>query len=460
MAKDNTRKSTINKMLLMAIICIILGSVCLVYYFKETRVTVVNFKENSNADYKVYLKENEFYDKNYLEEDNQYIAELIDKIDTKFNYNMNISNRYTYNYTYKLIAEVEVKDLVNNNTIYEFKENLIESEEKSNTGELVINENVEINYPKYNELISKFKNTYELNNSKSNLNIVLYLNINRLNNNKNLINNKKVSSITIPLTENTISIDRNNNEQVYTFNIIGNKDDYIYWVSAAAVLFLFIGLIYIIMVIIYAKRTRTAEMIYEKELKNITSNYDSYIQRISENYDIGTSQVIKIESFNDMLEIRDTLKQPILMLENETKTGTFFIIPATNNIIYTYALRVVDIEAKMKGNDIPSYDIKEIPREKKYTKEYIDEEITRTSKMPSIDSKNVIKGNKDKENDLYEQLELTRSFSIDEIKKAVRKAKKRKDERLKEKEETKRQLQKRKQQLRRQQSVKKTKNKK
>ena len=66
---------------------------------------------------------------------------------------------------------------------------------------------------------------------------------------------------------------------------------------------------------IYIRKTRTAEMIYEKEIKSITTSYEAFIQKINGSYDIGTSQVIKIESFNDILEIRDTLKQTILMLK-------------------------------------------------------------------------------------------------------------------------------------------------
>jgi hypothetical protein len=51
---------------------------------KESKLSVVACSENSNVDYKVYLKENKFYEKDYLEKDNQYIASLINKIETKF----------------------------------------------------------------------------------------------------------------------------------------------------------------------------------------------------------------------------------------------------------------------------------------------------------------------------------------------------------------------------------------
>ena len=103
--------------------------------------------------------------------------------------------------------------------------------------------------------------------------------------------------------------------------------------------------------------------------------------------------------------------------KNEQKNGTFFIIPATNSIIYTYAFRVVDIKAKIYGKEIPTYDITEIPhpdfkKNKKYTDKYIKDQITMTTAMRKVDVDNVIKGNKDKDTDLYDQLEKTSSYKF------------------------------------------------
>ena len=40
-----------------------------------------------------------------------------------------------------------------------------------------------------------------------------------------------------------------------------------------------------------------------------------------------------------------------------------------------------------------------------------------TTAMSKVDAKNVIKGNKDKDTDLYEQLEKTSSFDVSELRK-------------------------------------------
>ena len=429
--KDNFRNTEIRNLILMVILTLVIGFASLLFYATRDKTRYIQYNENSIVDYKVYLKDNDFYKEDYLGKNKGYIASLIESISTNFQYKLDFSEDVNYKYSYRITAEVDVKDGKNDNNIYHLSEDLVTKTLALNKGDLFIDESLNVNYGEYNNLISRFKNVYDLKNTDANLNIYLYVNVQDIDkSNVTSLMEKKVSSLTIPLTENTVSIDIGN-------NIISSKDnrleltrkaDYT-WVLIISLLYLIIAITYIVYTIMYILKSRTAQMIYEKEIKSIMNNYDSYIQRINGSYDIGTSQVLKIESFNDMLEIRDTLKQPILMLENEEKNGTFFIIPATNSIIYTYALRVVDIKAKMDGNEIPTYDITEIPhsefmKKKKYTDKYIQDQITMTTAMPTVDEKNIIKGSKDTEKDLYDQLEKTSSYDLSEIRKAEKEAKK------------------------------------
>lgn len=423
--KENYRKTEIKNLVWMIIITAIIGLVALIFYTTRDRNYFIVYDEKSDIDYKVRLKENEFYEEEYLDKDKGYVASLIDRISTEFRYDLVFSKNVAYKYSYRIVADVEVEDETVNSTIYHYSEDLVKKDLKASTGSLFIDENLSIDYAKYNNVISKFKEVYELSNTSAKLNIDLYVNVQDVDGSKtSALVDRKVSGLSIPLTERTIAIDIGN-------NIINNKDnrievtktDNIGWVLIIAVFYLTIAVVYSIYLYIYLKRTRTAQMIYDKEIKSILSNYDGYIQRISGTYDMGTSQVLKIESFTDMLEIRDTLKQPILMLENETKDGTFFIIPATNSIIYTYSLRVVDIKAKMDEKEVPTYDITAIPqpdfeKNKTYTDEFIKEQITKTTLMPTVDESNIIQGSNEPERDLYEQLEKTRSFDIREIRRA------------------------------------------
>ena len=438
MAKDSVRKRRIVFLIFMVVLSFFASIFSITFYFISKSPEVNLFSETSKVDYKVLLKENEFYEEKYLEKDNEYIASLIDNIESVFKYTLNLPEKSNYNYSYKIVAEINVEDAVSKNSIYNFNEELFTSAEIYNIGFLNIEKQIDIDFEKYNDIVNKFKSVYELSTATSNLDVVMYVSIDNVNNSSLSIVDKKVASYSIPLGQNTLSIENNATELKDYVRLENLNEKGLFYFLVLGLFFMIFAIVLLIYVIYYTIKTRTSKMIYEKEIKSISNNYSSYIQRISGSYDIGTSQVIKIESFNDILEIRDTLKQPILMLENEDKDGTFFIIPATNSIIYVFALRVIDIEAKMKGKEVPTYNINDIPHEdflknKKYTEDFIKDEITRTSMIPAVDDSNVIQGKNNKTMDLYDQLELTRSFSIDEIKKAVKEAKKKKAEEEKKK---------------------------
>ena len=46
--------------------------------------------------------------------------------------------------------------------------------------------------------------------------------------------------------------------------------------------------------------------------------------------------------FAELLEIRDTIRQPIFMYENEDKTATKFFVVTCVNSIYSYEIKVED----------------------------------------------------------------------------------------------------------------------
>jgi hypothetical protein len=86
--------------------------------------------------------------------------------------------------------------------------------------------------------------------------------------------------------------------------------------------------------------TRTPDITYTARVKKILSQYKSYIQRINNMFEIGGYQVIMVDTFDEMLEIRDTIQAPILMNENADKTCTKFIIPTDSKLLYVYTVSV------------------------------------------------------------------------------------------------------------------------
>jgi hypothetical protein len=117
------------------------------------------YKENSNINYLVYLKDNSFYDEPYLPKGMKYIASSIDYLDINFNYNFKMNEQMNYDYYYYIEADVKVFDQNDQtNIIYEKKQKLVDDKVYTDQEGLafIIDENLKINYGEYNDLIKSF----------------------------------------------------------------------------------------------------------------------------------------------------------------------------------------------------------------------------------------------------------------------------------------------------------------
>ena len=209
--KESLRKQEIKKLIYIVIFTFLIGAITLTIFLLNNNTKYIEYNENSDIDYKVYLKENEFYKEKYLEKGNSYIASLIESIKTEFKYTINFNEELDYNYSYKISADVDVEDENSDTTLYHFQENLVKKESKNSVKENTIKENIDIDYEHYNNLINRFKDIYELRNAKSNLSISLYVTVETEEDERTILKDKKVSSIIIPLTQNTVNIDISNN---------------------------------------------------------------------------------------------------------------------------------------------------------------------------------------------------------------------------------------------------------
>ena len=203
-----------------------------------------------------------------------------------------------------------------------------------------INEEVTIDYNRYNDLINNFINIYEVGNIDSNLTVSMYVDVvGSCGNFQNNSKNESVMTLTIPLTTSTMAIDikndlidTNNNE------IICEEKSKINLIFLALAVISFITTVLLIAdFVLYIKKTRSAKTKYEKEIKKILNNYRQYIQKVDNTVNFKNYQEINVSTFTDLLEIRDTVQEPILMIEE--KKNTKFIIP-TNNILYIYIVKI------------------------------------------------------------------------------------------------------------------------
>ena len=351
------RRNTVFTYIIIIVAVFFLAFLLFLLYNKVNKSQYVRYDETGNIDYTVHYKENDYFESNFLGSNRQYIASLIENINAVFNYKIALEDdNVEYKYSYGIEAQVIVKDKNNQNIFYDRSEILIpEKENMSSVNEVNITESLNIDYGKYNNQIKNLVNTYDLKTAESTLNINMYVNVvGSCEEFTNTPEKERVISLTIPLTEDTIAIDFVDDIVTSTNNVMkctssGFLNGIILFL---ALLLTGFGILLIIIVIRYEIKTRTAETIYEKELKKILNNYGNSIQVIGNEFEFKNYQLLKIETFYDLLEISDKLRQPILMRENKEKNGAYFVIPSVTKILYVHRIKVSDIKKEMTQKNI------------------------------------------------------------------------------------------------------------
>ena len=309
----------------------------------------IGYSESGSIDYNVFLKENEFYDTTYLEKDQAYVASLIDKIVADFSYEIDMdTDDVNYRYSYSIKSRLEIIDNTSKVAIFNPEYELVNKQNKSqsSSSRLNINEIVVINYDQYNDLAKKFLDTYALDSTTSN--IVVTLEVDVLSD-CNAFTGSNVDSYTselrIPLTTKTVNINMTSavpNAEASMIACTRGMGSEVFK-TTAIVLGVVDGLL-ILLLLAFVYLTRTEDITYTARVKKILSQYKSYIQRINNLFDTSSYQIIYVDAFDEMLEIRDTIQAPILLHENADKTCAKFLIPTDSKLLYVYEIKIEGYE--------------------------------------------------------------------------------------------------------------------
>ncbi len=347
----------------IVVVCGIIGMllilliVCLSLTFK--REYKLHYSDVSNLDYNVYLKENDFYDMKYLPKDKIYVSSLIDYIDADFDYIFKSDENIGLEYTYYVRASV----LVNNSdgkNIFKKEETLLDKKSFSdmNKDTFSVNENVKIDYGKYNKLASDFVDQLNIS-ADAKLVVSLYVDVlgKHAEFDKN-ISDKAVISLNIPLTTRGVDISMD-------YNLSNNVDEVLQYSSTIisnpilfgfAVLLAVLDICAIVGVIAYVIVNRDNQTLYNKKLAKILKDYERYISEtvITERVeDMMKTQSLRIEiikTFEDLIDIRDSLEKPVLYHEERPGEEAVFYILA-DKVGYIYVMRANEMRKNKDKKD-------------------------------------------------------------------------------------------------------------
>ena len=334
------------RLIVILILLFMLGVGLFSFGFKECDQIIYAYTENNNVDYKVYLKPNNFFDMPYLEKDKTYITSLINYIDADFAYKINFNEKVSGNLKYKMYAQVKA-DKVNNDVgnyltkEYSLTDELTSTINSNYSHEIKSKQKIE--YNKYNDLLNSFIKEYSIQTDAT---VRVYMKVFgkvKVDNTEEEMNINSEVSLIIPLSKLAVEgkiETQSNNKQDEIVRKVQDLDPYrklakvgFVVVVAAFVYYLFKYVVFLV--------NRNKYLIYTDKIKKINTDYAEIITKVK-SLNVKKFAVIDVESFEDLISVYKSVREPINFLY-EAKESKYFIIKETTCYMYTiYKEEVVD----------------------------------------------------------------------------------------------------------------------
>lgn len=304
---------------------------------------IMNYSSKTNVDYKVYLKPNKFYEQKYLTKDKKYISNIIDYIEMDFNYLFNSTKALDCSYNYKVSAHISSQYELNGVVAELWKKNYtllpLKSEVKNDCINFKINETLRIDYEQYDNLSKNFKEQYGV---LANTDLTITIDIStkgKLHGNKSDVKDSKSITLVMPLNKAVTDVTLNGisptTKNVTEFIKGEVKINYVLLIPCIIFALISAPICFISFYKLF-KITNVSQYIVQQ--KKILKNYGDIIAEVTTKPDLVGLKIIEVKDFEDLINIEEELRVPILFYELQKEDESWFII-TTGNQAYRYILK-------------------------------------------------------------------------------------------------------------------------
>jgi hypothetical protein len=341
--KDKKQFALIIAMLFLSIFFLAGGVYNIFKGFHNFKWLNFSYQEDNSVHYKVFLKENDFFETPYLDENKTYITSLIDHLNIDFQYLINFSEEVSGNYEYvikAIISADKADNAVGNYWTKEFVVKELSKLDVKDKKEYLIKENIDIDYNQYNDLLNEFKKATQVT-TDAKLTIKMEVK-NDVGTEDAKVKNSRNLSFSIPLSEltvegkadtesengsNTISKQiRDNNPKFIFCRVVGIISTLTSFVMAFSIYKLY--------------RRMILKDIYKHKLKKIITTYDGVIVNVKNMPDLSNYNVIMVTSFEELIDAHSEVRMPINFYESTRKKESFFVlINGSQAYVYRFNLR-------------------------------------------------------------------------------------------------------------------------
>ena len=319
---------------LIITIIVLFCSACymIVQAFSVNNNERVSYLEISDVNYEVCLLDN-----SCVGEGLNYTNSSIKSVNSQFRYQTKYDKKLYYDLGYEVLANFRVYDAVNKTKVnFEKEDVLVPLKELTTDGnDLDFKVSTTVDFASYNRMLYEYLAN---NNQYSSANVEVSLYINEFN------EMRKVSSVTIPLGVDSLGISKGNTYNGNKFVLVKSDS----WNEYNTVCAIFATLLFIMMLIILFRTTKLVAKVTKKKntyydkLNSILTDYDRLIVIARDGYESNIKKkIIKVNSFEELLEARDVLEKPIIYSPvNDIKCE--FIVEDDEKL-YKYVLKEADL---------------------------------------------------------------------------------------------------------------------
>ena len=330
-SKNNLENSYLK--MVVSIVIFLIAIVFLLNNSNKSNTPIVEFSnQNSNIDYKVKIFKNDFIKSDYMEKNKTYITDLVDDIEASYDYTLHDNKKFDSTYKYNITYKITVNHNSTGKELWTEEAELVSNKDvtpEKNT--ISIKDSTTINYDMINEKVKQFKLNYNIPIDAS-----LDINLNVIDTSLN----KVIASTGLHTALNTeiIEINQNNQNSLQT-DINAETSKKISPITIISTIIAIVSLLYFALQLIRTINYNISQKsYYEKAINKILKNYGDIVAELVNPVDLSNLNVIDVKNFDQMLDVEEELRIPIMFYETiKNSEGEFVIV--TNELAYRYILK-------------------------------------------------------------------------------------------------------------------------
>ena len=308
------------------------------------------YETRKNVNYQVNLVQNTFVQQNPQMPDELYIARLIQSIPATFQYQFQGKETGSFEYRYyvqaNIVAHYKRTDSESSEApVWSKKYPLVEEETKvvKNSSSFNVVVPVTIDYNAFANEVATFIRQLALS-IDAELQVDLIVETEGTSTSGEAISNSDKVSMVIPLNQDVLQITRDKNvisdsaKQIDTEVV--NKMD-----TTSLIIGIAMFVVAVIFVVVLASELlkRTHKSKYFTEVHKILNDYGEIIVEVIHPLDLEHKEKIMVKNFNEMIDLEQELRVPILCYQDEVLGQTTFAIMKETRC-YVYLIRQSEVD--------------------------------------------------------------------------------------------------------------------